>query len=294
MRNMIDTTTNVTPFLPRLIEMFPNRDLTISRYMAWAPGTENNYKVIHRSETYAILDAGFHLILNSEGRGNDINQFSTAFGTRDATSAMNFAKNTLGAPDGIAIVFSCEPENLRSINSDYTNCLLPYLRAAKIILGSNFRMGLYSFGTWLDRSINDGVNEICWLPGASGWSGYQAFLNSGHWHFRQDPTGMEKNAFPGLNVDWGFTNPNMQNIGAWSRDPSLPLPPAPVQLPSLVKLGSRGDDVRRLQGLLKVSPDGVFGPITEKAVKAFQTANGLTVDGIVGNNTWRKLLAITV
>ncbi|PGS46819.1 hypothetical protein COC46_20550 [Bacillus sp. AFS041924] len=35
--------------------------------------------------------------------------------------------------------------------------------------------------------------------------------------------------------------------------------------------------------------DGVFGILTEKAVKEFQHKNGLVVDGIVGPKTWAKL-----
>jgi peptidoglycan hydrolase-like protein with peptidoglycan-binding domain len=38
------------------------------------------------------------------------------------------------------------------------------------------------------------------------------------------------------------------------------------------------------------SLDGVFGAETERAVRAFQTENDLTVDGIVGRNTWQALL----
>ena len=38
--------------------------------------------------------------------------------------------------------------------------------------------------------------------------------------------------------------------------------------------------------------DGIFGYGTEKAVKSYQKANGLVADGIVGQNTWRKLLNI--
>ena len=36
--------------------------------------------------------------------------------------------------------------------------------------------------------------------------------------------------------------------------------------------------------------DGIFGSGTRNAVKAFQKANGLTVDGICGPKTWVKLL----
>ena len=57
----------------------------------------------------------------------------------------------------------------------------------------------------------------------------------------------------------------------------------------MIKLGSSGDNVKTLQTKLGLTPDGDFGPATEKAVKAWQEKNGLTADGIVGNTTWSKL-----
>jgi len=59
----------------------------------------------------------------------------------------------------------------------------------------------------------------------------------------------------------------------------------------LLKLGSTGDDVVKLQNKLGVDPIGKFGPKTEAAVKAWQSQNGLTADGIVGDGTWSKLFA---
>jgi putative chitinase len=59
----------------------------------------------------------------------------------------------------------------------------------------------------------------------------------------------------------------------------------------LLKLGSTGDDVVKLQQKLGVDPIGKFGPKTEAAVKAWQSANGLTADGIVGPGTWAKMFA---
>ena len=38
--------------------------------------------------------------------------------------------------------------------------------------------------------------------------------------------------------------------------------------------------------------DGKFGSKTEASVKAFQKANNLTADGIVGKNTWRALFGV--
>jgi peptidoglycan hydrolase-like protein with peptidoglycan-binding domain len=70
-------------------------------------------------------------------------------------------------------------------------------------------------------------------------------------------------------------------------DPILPWPN--------VKRGDNIFPVRSLQDLLRarnhpVAVDGIFGPLTEAAVKAFQQSNGLAADGIVGPLTWPKLI----
>ncbi len=57
----------------------------------------------------------------------------------------------------------------------------------------------------------------------------------------------------------------------------------------LLKLGSTGEDVTKLQIRLGIDPVGKFGPKTDAAVKGFQSAQGLTPDGIVGSATWSKL-----
>jgi peptidoglycan hydrolase-like protein with peptidoglycan-binding domain len=63
----------------------------------------------------------------------------------------------------------------------------------------------------------------------------------------------------------------------------------------VVKNGSNEHPVKTLQYLLRargrrVAVDGVFGPNTEAAVKAFQTSRGLAADGIVGPITWAALV----
>ncbi|MDC7785841.1 peptidoglycan-binding protein [Rhodoplanes sp. TEM] len=56
----------------------------------------------------------------------------------------------------------------------------------------------------------------------------------------------------------------------------------------LLRTGSRGETVRRLQQALGVAADGAFGAGTEKAVRAFQERNGLDVDGMAGPATLAK------
>jgi putative chitinase len=57
----------------------------------------------------------------------------------------------------------------------------------------------------------------------------------------------------------------------------------------LLKVGSRGEEVKQLQTKLGLSADGVFGPGTEKEVKKWQIENDLTPDGLVGKGTWSKM-----
>ena len=61
----------------------------------------------------------------------------------------------------------------------------------------------------------------------------------------------------------------------------------------LLKLGSEGEDVKKLQAKLGIEAIGKFGPKTDAAVKAWQSAHGLTADGIVGDGTWGKLFGTT-
>jgi putative chitinase len=63
----------------------------------------------------------------------------------------------------------------------------------------------------------------------------------------------------------------------------------------VLRRGDRGNDVIDLQNELigagyRVFADGIFGPNTDEAVRDFQEANGLVVDGIVGARTWAMLV----
>ncbi len=59
--------------------------------------------------------------------------------------------------------------------------------------------------------------------------------------------------------------------------------------PRILRIGDTGPDVVRLQRDLGISADGIFGPQTLAAVKAFQRAHALLVDGQVGPHTWGAL-----
>jgi hypothetical protein len=69
--------------------------------------------------------------------------------------------------------------------------------------------------------------------------------------------------------------------------PVPPPPPRPAR--PVLKRGARGPDVADLQRRLSISADGIFGPVTQRAVRRFQRSAGLVADGIVGPLTWTAL-----
>ncbi|MEM9541505.1 MAG: peptidoglycan-binding protein [Cyanobacteria bacterium P01_E01_bin.42] len=81
-----------------------------------------------------------------------------------------------------------------------------------------------------------------------------------------------------------------------SPPPESASPENPSQINPILRSGMRGEAVRRLQerlrrlGILSGEVDGIFGEQTLEAVKTFQQRNNLTVDGVVGAQTWEILL----
>ena len=76
---------------------------------------------------------------------------------------------------------------------------------------------------------------------------------------------------------------------------ALEVPPTTGGLPDLagaptLRRGDSGLYVRSLQHELAITEDAVFGPVTERAVKAFQAREGLVVDGVVGPRTRAALV----
>ncbi|MEG1275394.1 MAG: peptidoglycan-binding protein, partial [Ruthenibacterium sp.] len=72
---------------------------------------------------------------------------------------------------------------------------------------------------------------------------------------------------------------------------------------TLLKVGSKGNDVKRMQFFLRIiarsnsavpdlASDGIFGAGTQRSVRAFQSYYGLSADGIVGKLTWDKIYEV--
>ena len=104
-------------------------------------------------------------------------------------------------------------------------------------------------------------------------------VNNGNIWVRRLQQECNKQGFSNQNVD-GITGPN-----TLSGCPTL-------------RKGARGNITKLLQeklvslGYNTNGVDGIFGPGTDNAVRLYQKANRLVVDGIVGKNTWKKILNI--
>ena len=113
-----------------------------------------------------------------------------------------------------------------------------------------------------------------------------------------DPNGIDMDQIRKV-VDQLILNPKKTNI-----IPDLPsglnwgsggLPNIPATQNKTIRLGSRGDDVKKAQSLLAehgFNPgpaDGIFGPKTRLSVIKFQKSKNLVPDGIVGRLTWSEL-----
>jgi hypothetical protein len=138
---------------------------------------------------------------------------------------------------------------------------------------------------------------------AQDYNGANAHRDHVHVSVGNGPDGRSTTNYDNTS-SWGLVNlgtPKPSN----PTSPSKPTAPKPstsdwtqeliMSLPTL-RRGSEGGSVKRLQGLLHAAGqrdsaiDGDFGPGTERAVKDFQRAKKLGVDGIVGRNTWTKLI----
>ncbi|MFW5941378.1 MAG: DUF2272 domain-containing protein [bacterium] len=120
-----------------------------------------------------------------------------------------------------------------------------------------------------------------WRAAGKQWEPWQAMLEDPHTGERHGFASMEA-LFRHLRRTTAGSQESGQEriVGA----------PYPREVEMLIRVGDRGAAVRRVQQALRdegfdIIVDGIFGPGTESALKAFQERQGLTVDGIAGPNT---------
>jgi hypothetical protein len=140
-------------------------------------------------------------------------------------------------------------------------------------------LGNYETATLPDTAVADLAEWAAWHSTAWGAGTYRPHREVG------------ATACPGKNIIARLPEINAQAAAPFgTAQPVETVRPATRETPPTLRIGSSSDDVRLLQAALKVTVDGKFGPKTQSALRAFQTANGLTPDGICGPATWRVVL----
>lgn len=231
---------------------------------------------------------------------------STVAGQEDG-AAMLTRLQQLGAPTGIPAIanvgdWSVQPEDIGAITAYYT-AFRRQLGDYVVGAGGYGPGGLIKFlavaypgDIWWQNAIN-----------ALGWSG-AAVHPAASIYQRVSATRALTGAQGSYDEDvYGF-GPRAQ-LGWWLQPGSTPPPVTPpadwiAQMPTL-RQGNTGPAVRTAQGLLlaryyqlgHTGPlgdglDGAFGPLTDAAVREAQGAAHITVDGIIGPQTWPVLAGV--
>lgn len=154
-------------------------------------------------------------------------------------------------------------------------------------------------------SIKVKVGQVIEAGTVVGNMGDTGFATGKHLHWEIWDGHLKSQPLAGFATGKGFKDPMKFMAKVLAPAPTqttLETPVTPVEAPTPVqpivvapkafeplKKGSNGSAVKKLQTALKVTADGDFGPITEKAVKAYQTKKGIVVTGVVDETTWKRL-----
>lgn len=149
--------------------------------------------------------------------------------------------------------------------------------------------GRWSIGLWQINSLTGEAPG----EGRDGFSNDDLARASANAQVMAGLSNLGKNWRP-----WGaFTNGSFKRFLPASSTPPQAASSGPRPFPGVfLRFGSAGEHVCAIQERLRALghsigrvPGCPFGPQTEAAVIAFQTARGLEVDGVVGGETWGAL-----
>lgn len=216
---IIDTPWRTTNFLTALKSEGVE---TIIRYYNRSNSSTLPEKCITLSEKEAILTHDISIAIVFQQRQNQVADFDSAKGSRDANAALSKASD-LRQPPGSAIYFSVDFDantatEVKAV-TDYFEAVHQDFAAA----GGSYKIGVYGNGLILEHLQNEGLVELTWLAMSRGWTGSRDYHASKLWAISQ----IRETRIAGLDVDTNESNPLIADFGAFGRTGPVSIPIAP-------------------------------------------------------------------
>ena len=205
-----------------------------------------------------------------------------------------FFQNSQGLSHvGICVDWNDDNKTFTTVEGNKDNCVkkceYKYSQVGGYVAG--FGRPRYTGDCTRDAAISYALSQVGYKEGANNWNKYAQELDKVDYF-----AGCGKKQ----NLPWCavFICAVMYNAYKDNADPQptpTPDPTVKVEL-NVLRKGSTGGQVQTIQALLnsfigtKLSIDGIFGSKTEQGVKDYQKSRGLTVDGVVGAETWTRIL----
>jgi hypothetical protein len=209
---IIDTPWNTTNKLQQLSRAGVT---TVIRYYNHSNSNHLPEKCLTIQEAQAIDGVGMRLAVTFQQRQNSIEDFTHEAGAKAGKGAFDYASGTIGQPKDSTIYFSVDHDFISSSELAAIVSFFEGVRdafAAAAARGPCYSVGVYGSGTVLEHLHVKGLATFFWLAQSRGWSGYQAFKNSGNWHLLQGPEGK----IDGFDIDPNDFNPNKPDFGLFT------------------------------------------------------------------------------
>lgn len=212
MRKGVDAATNLSGYAQRLRE--GGIDVAIRYYTKFS-----NAKRMTRQEADTLAAAGLKIAVVYQDWNNTIDRFSAAEGIAQATTAVNYARDTIRQPANSAIYFAVDFD---ASANELSTTIVPYFKAINerfAEVNSPYAIGAYGSGLALRTLLSAGLIRYAWLCGSTGYRDYQKFKTSGDWHMLQK---LQTTGFGGLTYDPNDISARYPDCGEFVAEPLQP------------------------------------------------------------------------